>query len=1051
MIMKRTLLLAALTLAALAGPVRADAMPAMDADETESVLPLIPYPSSLTRGEGTLNLSSLTTITYDDAATQSLAADFAAQLQTVAGLTLSVTQGSATTAALSFVTEAQSDGDEAYTLDISTTGIVIKAQAQAGFFYGVQTLKQLLPTSIYGTERDEAATWQLPVVSIADAPLLGHRGFMLDVARHFFDMDEVKKLLDVAAVYKLNRFHWHLTDDQGWRVEIPEYPKLTTVGAIRKRSLVVNDPSRGTTFYDDTEYGRGCYYTLDQLAEIVAYAKERHIEIIPEVDMPGHMVAAITAYPELSCDADKTYEVRSEKGISSDVLNIGNDSVISFLKCVLGHIAEVFPYQYIHLGGDECPTDVWEVNAECQARITSEGLTDVDDLQPWLVETLGSWLKSEYGKDVIAWDELIANWNDDYTVKPVIMAWHSTSYTASAATKGFKSICVPYLPLYFDQLQAEVEDLEVDEPYMGGYGDGTVNTVEEVYTFNPLTSVSGREEYVLGTQANLWTESCASDLQAEYQYFPRLLALSETAWLPVAKKSYSDFYNRLQANVKILDEKGVAYAKHFIEETALSEADSLLAVTDTLLAQTVPGAVGYPSQAAYDALAAARQAFAATATPQADDIATLNAAIAAYEAADIVLPEAGKMYQIVSASTYYRTRYNGSTVYAAGDGLNFHYTPQLEPEELWYITPQETGGYVISHAGSGLNVTMPTYEEELELTTAEGTPVRFEVPTEANGDYTYIPGVMTITAWADSAATDARRFYGSTSGTVIAYNSVQLCTPVTWRLKEVTDYALYLQSLYDKCVLILKSADPTAYGEPTQEALDFLQESLVTPMAAALTAEVTEDIYKQYVALYLQYLNMPTVTIFDALDESHLYRIYNVDFTDYYACANTSTGSIQPKTLASDDNYKWVIRKNDDATVTIYNVATGTGAFVASSAQNRPVRVGRAYNWTLKEVTTDSDQTGIAIVDETDTYSWYTNPSGSWNYLILKPYNMTGSIWAFQRLSQEVPTGIERIVTDADTAGAEGSTDYYDLTGRRVASPARGIYLTGKGEKIVVK
>lgn len=1048
-----------LALTSVMGQVGAVNLPAPTDDETSTSdtsaeLPIIPYPASLTRGEGTLALSGLTAVNYAVAdSTQALAEDLAAQLNAAAGLTLKATAGNGTAVAgaINFVYASQADGDEAYTLVVDASGITITAQAGAGFFYAVQTLKQMLPVAIFCVDEEElpdtTAVWSLPYVSIADAPLLGHRGFMLDESRHFFGIGEVKKLIDVASTYKLNRFHWHLTDDQGWRVEIPEYPRLTTVGAVRKGSLVINDPTNGVEFYDDTEYGRGCYYTLDQLAEVVAYAKERHVEIIPEIDLPGHMVAAIAAYPELSCDPDKTYEVRIEKGISSDVLNVGSDSVIDFLKCVLGHIATVFPYQYIHIGGDECPTDAWLNNADCQKRIEEEGLSTVNDLQPWLVETLGSWLKSEYGKDIIVWDELLAYWDDSYTTEPVFMAWHSTAYTSTAANKGFKSICVPYLPLYFDQLQAEVSDLKVDEPYMGGYGDGTVNTVEEVYNFNPLVSVSGKEEYVLGTQANLWTESCSTQFQLEYQLFPRLLALSEAAWLPTTKKDYTNFLARLQDNIAILTQKYISYAEHVIVKPELTAAEEALEEALNIRIYSQPGDVGHPSQADYDALTKAYRTLANISEPTDDDVNALLTAIETYKNAEIKQPEAGKIYEIASAAIYFRTRYNGSTVYAAGDGLKFHYTSQFEPEELWYITPQATGGYIITQVGSSKAVEMPTYNAPLTLSDGGGTPVRFDIANQPTGNYTYRPGVLTITAWADSTASSARRFYGTSAGTVIAYDSTATCSPAGWRIYETYGFDYYLNKLYQKCVRIIAESDPKSYGEPTQEALDFLQEKLVTPAAESLNDSVTEEIYLKYVDIYQQFTEMETVGLIESLDESHLYRLRNAYYTDYYACVNTATLSVRPQQLGTGgDNYNWVIRKNNDGTATLFSAFNGKPAYVVFNSTNAQVKVGRDYNWTLREVENSQGETCIAIIDATDTYGWFINP-GAWAYVLLKPSDQNACIWTFEKLTAEVPTGINQVTTDG-SANTTDETIYYDLSGRRVTQPANGIYITNRHTKV---
>ena len=1013
------------------------------AEELADLLPLIPYPVSVTKGDGELALSSLTAISCIDDSTGLIADNLASALATVAGLELSVVEstGEAQEGYINMVYAEQEDGDEAYALTIDETGITIEAQAYAGFFYGVQTLKQLMPATIYGEEADEESDWTVPYVEIEDAPNLTHRGFMLDVSRHFFDIDEVKKLLDVASIYKFNRFHWHLTDDQGWRVEIPEWPKLTTVGAIRSKSLTVNDPSNSVTFYDDTEYGRGCYFTLEELAEVVAYAKERAIEIIPEIDLPGHMVAALAAYPELSCNPEATYSVWYTAGISSDVLNVGNDTVIDFLKCVLGHIAEVFPYKYIHLGGDECPTTSWETNDECLARIEEEGLTGVDDLQPWLVELLGQWLKENYGKTPVVWDELLSAWDDDYETEPVIMAWNSASYTATAANKGFSSINVPYSPLYLDQIQVDADDIEVDAPYIGGWGDYLVNSVYSVYSFNPLSYATS--DYVLGTQGNLWTESCSSNTEAEYQYFPRLLALSEMAWLPTSLKDYASFYLRLQESVEILDVKDVVYAPYCIEEEELSDGEAALAEAQELLDESEPGAVGYPSQEAYDALAAA---LAAATT---DDYEALEEAIATYKAADIVKPEAGKIYQIVSAATYFRRHYNGSTVYAKGSTLYFHYTPQLEPEELWYITEQADGGYLFTRVANGLQVGLPTLSSGATLSESSGTAVDFSVPTESNGDYDYIPGVVLITNYADSTASSARRFYGETTGQVIAYDDEQLCMPGTWRIIEVTDYTTYLQSLYDKCVLIEETAEPGSYGEPTEEALEWLQTNLIDPASQTLADSlvISEATYLEYVALYQIFADMETTGLLESLDEGYYYYIQNAYFTSYYAYASSEKIKyVKPGTALDTDGYKWCIEKNDDGTVYLWNALTGTGAYVSSIAAEQRIRLSDTPDpWTLTEVTTDQGDSSIAIVSADGYYGWYTNPN-AWSYLLLEPYSWGASIWNFIKTSSSA-TGISEVAVESE--GDEGETVYYDLQGRQVQNPGHGVFVTSKHTKIL--
>ena len=312
---------------------------------------IIPYPTSLKeRKEGALALNSLKTITYVATEAQDIQNTvnaLAEQLKEVSGIELTVKEstGSSEAQAINLLLDEEMD-KEAYNLQVEDDRITIKASTGAGFFYALQTLKQMMPREIYGKTKAENAAWEVPFLNIEDKPHLGYRGFMLDVARHFFSKEEVKRVIDLMATYKLNILHWHLTDDQGWRIEIPEYPKLTEIGSIRSGSFVSPGDGSGK-FFDDTEYGRGMWYTQDDLKEIVAYAKERYIEILPEVDFPGHMVAAVTAYPELSCDPNKKYSVRLDSGVSEDVLNIGKDEVIDFLKCILDNLAGIFPYPYI--------------------------------------------------------------------------------------------------------------------------------------------------------------------------------------------------------------------------------------------------------------------------------------------------------------------------------------------------------------------------------------------------------------------------------------------------------------------------------------------------------------------------------------------------------------------------------------------------------------------------------------------------------------------------------------------------------------------------------
>lgn len=999
--------------------------------EAENMLPLIPYPANLTRNEGTFNLKQLTAITTPagDEAVARYAQEFATQLEKTSGIKVPVNP---TTAATSLVmTKDATLAHEAYKLTVSEAGINIAAADSTGFFYAIQTLKQLMPHAIYNRSgASTAIDWTVPCVEIADQPQLGHRGYMLDVARHFFSKTEVKRILDIMATYKMNRFHWHLTDDQGWRIDIPEYPKLAQVGAVRKGSFV--NAGGSSKFFDDTEYGRGMYYTLDDLREIVAYAKNLNIEIIPEIDLPGHMVAAVAAYPEFSCDPTKKYEVRIDGGISKDVLNIGKDETIDFLKCVLGHMAEVFPYKYIHLGGDECPTDQWSHNADCLKRVKDEGLAGVNELQSWLVEKLGLYLKEKYDKDIICWDELLAHWKSDNTVKPVIMAWNHINKSKEAADKGFKSIVVPYQSLYFDMMQVPLSEVDVNEKYQGGWGDNWVNSVETVYGVNPVASLSGKEDFCLGVQGNMWTETCNDSVEVEYQLLPRMLALSETGWLPAAKKDFASFYMRLQKNRDILDAKGLTYATHYFDEPDLTEQEAAVAEAASLLENAKPGKVGYPSQTEYDKLSSAYAPFIAD-NGATGDVAALKAAIAAYKTAAVTMPVEGKTYKLVSASTYYKAKYVGSTAYVDGSQIRFHYTPQVEPEELWQFTAKD-GGYVMTNALTGKQVVMPA-NNNANITLADaGTTLTIAQATVASGKYSYVAGALNI-------GTNGKYLSADCTGLVKAGTNAALCYQGTWYLEEVTDFTAQLNGLVKKANRIVAESNPGAMGEPTEEAIALLSNDLITPATAAVAAgSVSEAAYKQYQEVYAQYLAMPRVSPVNGIDESYYYYIRNAFFDTYYAEAQAD-GTIAPRTKGEGDSFLWQFVKKGDK-VSIISKLTGKPAYIDTEADGTNLKTGSPYEWGLNEYTCDEGKTGIQIITANGELSWYTNP-GAWkNNVILKPKTYGAAIWTFE--VSNVATGVH-----ATTAPAIVPTSYYDLQGRRVSQPSHGVYVTNTGRKVI--
>lgn len=999
--------------------------------EAENMLPLIPYPANLTRNEGTFNLKQLTAITTPagDEAVARYAQEFATQLEKTSGIKVPVNP---TTAATSLVmTKDATLAHEAYKLTVNEAGINIAAADSTGFFYAIQTLKQLMPHAIYNRSgASTAIDWTVPCVEIADQPQLGHRGYMLDVARHFFSKTEVKRILDIMATYKMNRFHWHLTDDQGWRIDIPEYPKLAQVGAVRKGSFV--NAGGSSKFFDDTEYGRGMYYTLDDLREIVAYAKNLNIEIIPEIDLPGHMVAAVAAYPEFSCDPTKKYEVRIDGGISKDVLNIGKDETIDFLKCVLGHMAEIFPYKYIHLGGDECPTDQWSKNADCLKRVKDEGLAGVNELQSWLVEKLGLYLKEKYDKDIICWDELLAHWKSDNTVKPVIMAWNHINKSKEAADKGFKSIVVPYQSLYLDMMQVPLSEVDVNEKYQGGWGDNWVNSVETVYGVNPVASLSGKEDFCLGVQGNMWTETCNDSVEVEYQLLPRMLALSETGWLPAAKKDFASFYIRLQKNRDILDAKGLTYATHYFDEPDLTEQEAAVAEAASLLENAKPGKVGYPSQTEYDKLSSAYAPFIAD-NGATGDVAALKAAIAAYKTAAVTMPVEGKTYKLVSASTYYKAKYVGSTAYVDGSQIRFHYTPQVEPEELWQFTAKD-GGYVMTNALTGKQVVMPA-NNNANITLADaGTTLTIAQATVASGKYSYVAGALNI-------GTNGKYLSADCTGLVKAGTNAALCYQGTWYLEEVTDFTAQLNGLVKKANRIVAESNPGAMGEPTEEAIALLSNDLIAPATAAVAAgNVSEAAYKQYQEVYAQYLAMPRVSPISGIDESYYYYIRNAFFDTYYAEAQAD-GTIAPRTKGEGDSFLWQFVKKGDK-VSIISKLTGKPAYIDTEADGTNLKTGSPYEWGLNEYTCDEGKTGIQIITANGKFSWYTNP-GAWkNNVILKPKTYGAAIWTFE--VSNVATGVH-----ATTAPAIVPTSYYDLQGRRVSQPSHGVYVTNTGRKVI--
>ena len=525
---------------------------------------IVPYPNHLETGRGTYRVTDrpVTCDSRTDERTQRAVVGFAARLATVTGGKNPVTVADEVPASgIRFVTD-ESLPAEGYELNVDGEGIEVRASQFPGFLYALQSLEQLLPAAVYGTEPAPDAAWEVPCVKIADAPRFAYRGMHLDVARHFFSVDEVKRYIDVMAIHKLNTLHWHLTDDQGWRIEIKRYPELTAVGSIRKATVVRKE--WGT--YDGTPYGG--FYTQDEIRDVVKYAADRGVTVIPEIDLPGHMLAALTAYPELGCTGGP-YEVWGRWGVADDVLCPGREKTFEFLEGVLTEVMELFPSEYIHIGGDECPKVRWEKCPRCQAKIRQLGLKDDGEhtaehyLQSYVTDRIGKFL-AQHGRRIIGWDEILEGRAPS---DAVVMSWRGSEGGIAAAKLGHDVIMTPNSHFYFDYYQS----LDTDaEPFgIGGY-----IPMEQVYSYDPAFPelTPEQQKHILGVQANLWTEYVLSDEHLEYMLLPRLAALSEVQWCQPETKDWNRFIGSFRMD-EIYSQMGYEFAKHIFGVTASYAVD----------------------------------------------------------------------------------------------------------------------------------------------------------------------------------------------------------------------------------------------------------------------------------------------------------------------------------------------------------------------------------------------------------------------------------------------------------------------------------------------
>jgi len=500
---------------------------------------LIPRPAELALGSGYLKVNHRSAVVAD-AESHAAATLLVSLLPPVAGRPRPVVpaRGRPGPDTITLVVDGtRSDlGSEGYELRATSKRATVTGSDWRGVLWGVQTVCQLLAA-------DAGPTASLPAVTIRDRPRFAWRGLHLDVVRHFFPVAFIERLLDLMALYKLNTFHWHLTDDQGWRIEIRSRPRLTEVGSHRGATPLPHDRHQS----DGTPYSG--HYTQDQVRQVVAYAAARGITVVPEIEMPGHALAALASYPELGCRGSG-YEVATSWGIKSEVLCAGRESTFAFLEEVLSEVLELFPSRFIHVGGDECPKQSWRGCRHCQERRAAEGLRDEDELQSWFIRRIGTWLAAR-GRRLVGWDEILEG---GLAPGATVMSWRGIDGGVTAASAGHDVVMSPNSHCYFDYYQSR--DTAAEPPAIGGH-----LPLRQVYDFEPIAPAIGaaRAAHVLGVQGNVWTEYIPSEEQVEYMAFPRALALAEVGWTPAARRSAAGFEERLRAQRPLLDDLGVNY------------------------------------------------------------------------------------------------------------------------------------------------------------------------------------------------------------------------------------------------------------------------------------------------------------------------------------------------------------------------------------------------------------------------------------------------------------------------------------------------------------
>lgn len=518
---------------------------------------IIPQPLKVTEHTGNFVFNTQTKYVVSDKKFMPVANAFINSLNKAGGIKLHKASASASNNALIFKYVPNLKLEE-YKLSVTPTAIVIESSYPNGAFYAVQTLYQLLPADIFSTTACKDVTWTVPCCDIADAPRFKYRGMHLDVTCHFFDVEYIKRYIDLMSMHKFNVFHWHLTDDQGWRIEIKKYPKLTQIGSIRKETVIGSFKSKA---YDGKPYGG--FYTQEQIKDIVKYAADRFVTILPEIEMPGHALAAITCYPELSCGLEKKYELATRWGVFPQVY-CPKDHTFSFLEDVLTEVMSLFPSKLIHIGGDECPKSSWKRCPHCQALIKQLGLKDEFELQSYFVQRIEKFVNSK-GRQIIGWDEILQG---GLAPNASVMSWLGEKGGIKAAQQHHNVVMCPYQKYYMDYYQADPATEKLAQP--------EVVPLKMVYDYNPVPDTLNRAEqkYIMGVQACVWTEYLPNRERVEYMAYPRCLAVCEAGWSSAENKNWNSFAQRLEKHFKYLEKEQVGYCHAFYDVAIATQHDS---------------------------------------------------------------------------------------------------------------------------------------------------------------------------------------------------------------------------------------------------------------------------------------------------------------------------------------------------------------------------------------------------------------------------------------------------------------------------------------------